>query len=129
MTRYPNPYKNEEELGQRVFELEEQVTVLKAERDEAKNDFSELQQKLLNLLARIHRDGGQFVDENGFEKAIEAADDLIVAEHVTADKLKFAKATICKLADMATCYLTCEVDSTEELVEEIEALRNVGEMS
>lgn len=117
-----------DEMMDKVEELRAEVTVLKAERDEAKNDFSNLQQTLLNLLARIHRDGGQFVDEHGFEKAIEAADDLIVAEHVTADKLRFAKAAIVKLADMATCYLTCEVDPTEDLVAEIEALRNVGEM-
>lgn len=35
---------------------------------------------LHNLLAIIHRDGGRFVLENGLEKAIEAADEILTVQ-------------------------------------------------
>lgn len=37
------------------------------------------QQKLGNLLARIHRDGGHYIQEHGWKKAIDDADEKIVA--------------------------------------------------
>lgn len=113
--------------------LREQVTTLKAERDEAVHTRDEVHHELAELLARIHRDGGHYVDQHGFAKAVEDAHELVVQAHVVADRrdddrLAFAKATIAKLSDLAVCYLTCEVDPTEERVAEIEALRAVGEM-
>lgn len=40
-----------------------------------------LEGMLKNLLARIHRDGGQYVEKVGLEKAVEDADALVVALH------------------------------------------------
>lgn len=62
-------------------ELREQVTILKAERDEANRTRDEVHQQLMNLLAVIHRDGGQYVDEHGVETAIEHAHGIIVSCH------------------------------------------------
>ena len=62
-------------------ELREQVTVLKAERDEAIRTRDDVHQQLMNLLAVIHRDGGQYVDEHGVATAIEHAHGIIVAMH------------------------------------------------
>lgn len=67
-------------------QLHEQVTVLKAERDEAERTRDAMQQTLYDLLARIHRDGGHYIVENGFEKAVEDAHDLIVQAHVLRDR-------------------------------------------
>jgi hypothetical protein len=34
--------------------------------------------QLANLLARIHRDGGQYLEEHGYEKAVADADRIVV---------------------------------------------------
>jgi uncharacterized coiled-coil DUF342 family protein len=62
-------------------ELREQVTVLKAERDEANRTRDEVHQQLMNLLAVIHRDGGQYVDEHGVAAALERAHDIVIQEY------------------------------------------------
>lgn len=70
----------------KIEELRAEITVLKAERDEAERTRDQLQQTLYDLLARIHRDGGHYVVENGFEKAVEDAHELIVQAHVLQDR-------------------------------------------
>lgn len=105
-----------EELQDEVNTLREQLTVTKAERDEQKSFHDQVSVQCANAMTEWN---ASIVELDKVRKELKE----------TRDKLDFAKAAICKLADMATCYLTCEVDSTEELVEEIEALRNVGEMS
>lgn len=67
-------------------QLHEQVTVLKAERDEAVRTRDEVHDALMNLLARIHRDGGHYVEQHGVAKAVEDAHDLIVQSHVIHDR-------------------------------------------
>lgn len=80
---FPDPQKNEEELTARVFALEEQVTILKAERDDANHVLSEVQGMLRGLLSVVHRDGGQYVDEHGFETA--SADAHVVVVKLLSD--------------------------------------------
>lgn len=68
-----------------IDQLDEKITILKAERDEAVRTRDEVEHQLLELLARIHRDGGQYVADYGVTQAIEGAHDRIVALHVHVD--------------------------------------------
>lgn len=65
-------------LESEVSQLREQNAALKNERDEAIRTRDEIQQQLLNLLAVIHRDGGQYTDEHGMAAAIERAHDIVI---------------------------------------------------
>lgn len=65
-------------LEQQVRDLEEKNTILKAERDEAIRTRDEVHQQLMNLLAVIHRDGGQYVGEHGVAQAITDAHGLVM---------------------------------------------------
>lgn len=47
-----------------------------------------MRDRLLNLLARIHRDGGHYVTEHGVEKACEDADEIVARLNVEGDELK-----------------------------------------
>jgi hypothetical protein len=64
-------------LEAEVAELREKNTILKAERDEANRTRDEMQQLLLNILARIHRDGGQYTDTYGITASVVMADTLV----------------------------------------------------
>lgn len=72
-------------LEQQVRELEECVTVLKAERDEANNTRDEMERLLFNMLARIHRDGGHYTDEHGVIASVMRADQLLVIMQAVTD--------------------------------------------
>jgi hypothetical protein len=54
------------------------IAALTAERDAATQRVALLDHSLGNVLARIHRDGGHYVQEHGVEKACEDADEIIV---------------------------------------------------
>jgi len=55
---------------------------------------------LLDLLAVIHRDGGQYVANHGLEKAIKDAEDQIYATREELDKYKFLSEVLEKLLEM-----------------------------
>ena len=72
----------------RLEELRERITILKAERDEAKHGADVTCLKLLNLLARIHRDGGHFSDHFGIDASLEKADQLMVSLYEVEELLE-----------------------------------------
>jgi hypothetical protein len=47
---------------------------------------------LLNLLARIHRDGGHYTAEHGLDKSTEDAEKIVVGMMAQGDELKCVKA-------------------------------------
>lgn len=71
-----------------IGELREQITILKAERDEAVRTRDEIHDRLYELLMHIHR-GAKYTDEHGFEKSIVDAVKAIanLRFKVGADKL------------------------------------------
>ena len=60
------------------------------------------QQRLGNLLARIHRDGGHYISEHGWDKACADADEKLVSGIVTIsqenDSLKAENAKLLEIA-------------------------------
>ena len=60
------------------------------------------QQRLGNLLARIHRDGGHYISEHGWDKACAGADEKLVSGIVTIsqenDSLKAENAKLLEIA-------------------------------
>lgn len=49
---------------------------------------NESYQKLINLLCRIHRDGGHYITEHGIEKAFKDADIIVAQLNAKHDELK-----------------------------------------
>ena len=46
-------------------------------------------QRLIDLLCRIHRDGGHYIAEHGLDKAIADADNKIAQLHASRDSAKY----------------------------------------
>ena len=74
---------NEQET--KIFDLEEKVTILKAERDQARRDHDEALRVMFGLLALIHRDGGHYTEQHGVVKSLEDAKATIVSLHAKFD--------------------------------------------
>jgi hypothetical protein len=76
-----------DEMVPMIDSLREQLTIAKAERDEARNTRDGVQQKLSDLLCIIHRDGGHYLDEHGVEKACFDAHALVIQNWGDLNKL------------------------------------------
>lgn len=68
-------------------DLREELTITKAERDEAVRTHNEIQQKLSDLLCVVHRDGGGYLDTHGFEKACTDAQALVIQNWTDLNRL------------------------------------------
>jgi hypothetical protein len=64
-------------------DLSQQIALL--ERNIARGEKEALEQKMGNLLAVIHRDGGHYIDEHGFDAAIEDAKDVVYRDRTALD--------------------------------------------
>jgi hypothetical protein len=73
-------------------QLREQITILKAERDEARNDRDDLGKKLTDLISVVHKNP-DVVNDHGLTDSLTEAVAIILAGHQANDDLhKLAKA-------------------------------------
>lgn len=61
---------------------------MKAHLKELNEELADMREKLCNLLARAHRDGGHYIEQHGLEKAAEDADLRIAEAFAKRDQMK-----------------------------------------
>jgi septal ring factor EnvC (AmiA/AmiB activator) len=93
-----------------VAEITERAENLRAMLDAAVRERDEARRHLGNLLARIHRDGGQYQERHGTEKAVADADRIVANRNAELDEAREDVETLRKLNDQLLEQLEIERD-------------------
>lgn len=108
-------------------DLVQKITELETERDEARGSATQLHQKLFDLLARIHRDGGQYTDEVGVETSLALADEIVCKLYTRNDVVvvTIAKALLAAISFAEDAYDNLGTILREDYAEQIVLAKRV----
>ena len=112
-------------LAETPADLRGRIEAAAAQREERRLTATEgevMRDRLLDLLARIHRDGGHYVTEHGIEKACEDADVLVAGLNADGSDPRDQGEALARRLHAEREAVVAELDRTRDEVDALESL-------